>query len=247
MKIIKLEEIKNIIRSGSTIAIGGFTINRKPMALIKKISESQLENLSVFTLSGAIDIDLLLKKKKIKKIFAAYIGYEGLGISFLFRKSVENNEVEIEDLTEILYYLGLKAGAMGVPFIPTKSIVNSDIFKISSVCFEIKNPDSDDRLCAVKAINPDFCLIHAQKADAFGNIQINETDFCEKEMVQASKIRIFSVEEIVKKLKPSEITISNEFVDYVVISKNGALPTGCRGHYPPDIKEIMGFLEHGNQ
>jgi glutaconate CoA-transferase subunit A len=97
-------------------------------------------------------------------------------------------------------------------------------------------------LCGVKAINPDFCIIHAQKADKFGNISIEEPDFSEKEMAQASKVRIFSVEEI-SGLKPKEVTIPKEFVDYVVVTKKGAFPTGCKNYYSPDIKNILKYLD----
>jgi len=242
MKQIQLSDIDKIIKSNSTIAIGGFTINRKPIAIIKEIAKSNIKNLHIYTLAGALDIDLLVEKFKVKKISAAYVGYEGLGFSKIVRNAVESKNLIFEDLTEILYYLRLKAGAIGVPFIPTKSIINSDIFKINSACKKIKNPFGKENLCGVKAINPDFCIIHAQKADKLGNILIDEPDFSEKEMAQASKTRVFSVEEI-GKLKPHEITISNKFVDYVVIAKKGSYPTGCKNHYAPDIKNILKHIE----
>ncbi|MDD5699646.1 MAG: hypothetical protein PHH00_00425 [Candidatus Nanoarchaeia archaeon] len=242
MKIISLSQIKDIITSDSVIAIGGFTINRKPISIIKEIAESDAKNLTLYTLAGSLDIDLLAEKSKVKKIMAAYAGYEGLGISKIVRRAVESGQVIFEDLTEILYYSRLKAGAIGVPFIPTSSIIKSDIFHANPSCKKIKNPFTGSELCAVKAINPDFSIIHAQKADRFGNILIEEPDFCEKEMAQASKIRIFSVEKIVNRLKPSEITISNKFADYIIPIKKGAYPTGCYKNYLPDIKNILNYL-----
>jgi glutaconate CoA-transferase subunit A len=243
MKIIQLNQIKEIIKSNSIIAIGGFTINRKPISIIKEIAGSDAKNLSLYTLAGSLDIDLLVEKSKVAKIMAAYIGYEGLGISKIVRHAVESGDIIFEDLTEILYYLRLKAGAMGVPFISTSSIMNSDIFKINPACKKIKDPFTNEELCAVKSINPDFSIIHAQKADKFGNILIDEPDFCEREMAQASKIRIFSVEKIVRKLKSSEITISSQFVDYIVPAKRGAYPTGCYKNYSPDIKNILNYIQ----
>jgi len=242
MKYIDLSDIGKIIKSNSTIAIGGFTINRKPISIIKEIIRSDINNLNIFTLAGSLDVDLFIENSKTKKIYAAYIGYEGLGFSKTIRNSVESGKVIFEDLTEILYHLRLKAGAMGVPFIPTESIINSDIFKVNSSCKKVKSPFNKKILCGVEAINPDFCIIHAQKADKFGNILIDEPDFSEKEMAQASKIRIFSVEEI-SDLKPHEVTIPSEFVDYVVVSKKGAYPTGCKNYYSPDIKNILNYLD----
>ena len=242
MKYIDLSEINKIIKSNSTIAVGGFTINRKPIAIIKEIAKSDINNLNLFTLAGSLDVDLLVEKLKIKKISAAYVGYEGIGLSKITRKAVESGKVAFEDLTEILYYLRLKAGAIGVPFIPTESIINSDIFKINSACKKIKDPFSKKILCAVKAINPDFCIIHAQKADKFGNILIDEPDFSEREMAQASKTRIFSVEEI-SELKSCEITIPKDFVDYIIVIKKGAYPTGCKNYYEPSVKNILKYLD----
>ncbi len=243
MKIIKLEQIRDIIKSGSIISIGGFTINRKPIAIIKEIAKNEIKDLTLYTLAGSLDIDLLVERLKVKKIIAAYVGYEGLGTSKTTRKAIESGAIAFEDLTEILYYLRLKAGAIGVPFIPTKAIINSDIFKINSACKKIKDPSTGEILCAVAAINPDFSIIHAQKADRYGNILIDEPDFCEKEMAQASKTRIFSVEKIVRKIKSSEITIPHQFVDYIIPLKRGAYPTGCKGNYKPDIKEMLNYLD----
>lgn len=242
MKYVNLSEIDKIIKSNSTIAIGGFTINRKPIAIIKEIAKSDINNLNLFTLAGSLDVDLLVEKSKVKKISAAYVGYEGIGFSKITRKAVESGNVAFEDLTEILYYLRLKAGAIGTPFIPTESIINSDIFKINSACKKIKDPFTKKVLCAVKGIKPDVCIIHAQKADKFGNILIDESDFSEREMAQASKIRIFSVEEI-GELKPNQITIHKDFVDYIVVVKNGAYPTGCKNYYSPDIKKILEHID----
>ena len=242
MKIIQLNQIKDIITSNSTIAIGGFTINRKPISIIKEIAESDTNNLSLYTLAGSLDIDLLVEKSKVKKVMAAYVGYEGLGISKIVRHAVESGGIIFEDLTEILYYLRLRGGAAGVPFIPTSSIIKSDIFKINPACKKIKDPFTKEELCAVQSINPDFSIIHAQKADRDGNILIDEPDFCEKEMAQASKIRIFSVEKIVRKLKPREITIPSQFVDYIIPVKKGAYPTRCYKNYSPDIKYILNHL-----
>jgi|TARA_Y100000310_G_scaffold167546_2_gene167384 glutaconate CoA-transferase subunit A len=246
MKQIQLTDIDKVIKSDSIIAIGGFTINRKPISIIKEIAKSNIEKIHIYTLAGALDVDLLVEKLKVKKISAAYVGYEGLGFSKIVRKAVECKDLIFEDLTEILYYLRLKAGAIGVPFIPTESIINSDIFKINSACKKIKDPFTKKVLCGVKAINPDFCIIHAQKADKFGNILINEPNFSEKEMAQASKIRIFSVEEI-GELEPNEITISSKFVDYIIVAKKGAYPSGCKDHYAPNIKEILKHIEKNDE
>jgi len=238
MKYINLSDIRRIIKSNSTIAIGGFTINRKPISIIKEIVKSNINNLNLYVLAGSLDIDLLIESSKVKKVSAAYVGYEGLGFSKTIRDYVESGKVIFEDLTEILYHLRLKAGAMGVPFIPTESIISSDIFKINPACKKIKNPFDKKIFCGVKAINPDFCIIHAQKADKFGNILIDEPNFSEKEMAQASKISIFSVEKI-GKIKPHEVTIPSEFVNYIIINKKGAYPTGCKNYYSPDIKNIL--------
>ncbi|MBI3623774.1 hypothetical protein HY212_06885 [Candidatus Pacearchaeota archaeon] len=242
MEIIELCKIKDIIKSGSLIAIGGFTINRKPMSVIKEICKSQISKLHLYFLAGSIDADMLIKESKVSKISAAYVGYEGLGLSHITRKAVESGEVLFEDLTEILYYYSLKVGAEKLPYLMTDSIKNTDIMNVNSGCERIINGENDVR-CKINAINPDYCIIHAQKADKEGNIMISEPDFCEKEMARASKITIFSVEKI-GKIEPEEITIPKKHVNYIVVSKRGALPTGCKDHYLPDIKQIVGNLEN---
>lgn len=243
MEVIKKEKIKDILKSNSVVAIGGFTLNRKPIEIVNEICKSNLNNFHIYTLGGSMDVDLLLKKNKIKKISAAYVGYEGLGISKLLRENVEKQKVEFEDMTEIIYYFRLKAGAKKIPFLTTESVVNSDILKINSACEEVIEKNSGKKLCKISSINPDFCIIHAQKADREGNIVIEEPDFSEKEMARASKVRIFSVEKICE-INPKEITIPKEFVDYVIVCENGAYPTACKNNYSMDVKKIMEYLEN---
>lgn len=241
MEIIELSKIKDVIKSDSLIAIGGFTINRKPISVIKEICNSQISNLHLYFLAGSIDVDMLIEKSKVSKISAAYVGYEGLGLSQITRRAVESGEVLFEDLTEILYYYGLKAGAERFPYLITDAIKNTDIMSVNSACDRII--EEEGVRCKINAINPEYCIIHAQKADKEGNIMISEPDFCEREMAQASKVTIFSVEEI-GQIGPKDITIPKEHVNYIVVSKGGAHPTGCKDHYLPDIKEIVGNLQN---
>lgn len=236
-----MSEVGKVIKNGSTIAVGGFTINRKPLALIKELEKSDAGDLSLFLLGGSIDVDTLIRRGRIKKISAAYVGYEGIGFSNTLRTMVENKTLFFEDLTEIIYYYRLKAGALGIPFLDTESVINSDILKINSACEKILDEEGLPKT-RIRKINPDICLIHAQRSDMLGNILIDEPDFCEKEMARASKITIVSVEEM-GVINKNEITIPFEDVDYLVVCKKGAWPTGCRGYYPPNIKELKRFME----
>ncbi len=244
MKFIELGEVKNIVKPNSTIAIGGFTINRKPLSIIKEIIKNKkIKDLNLFLLAGSIDVDLMVRESKVSKISAAYVGYEGLGLSKITRKAIESKKILFEDLTEIIYYFGLKAGAENKPFLLTESVINSDILKINSYCQKIFLDGK--KFCKIEKINPDFSFIHAQKVDAQGNILLEEPDFCEKEMAKASKTTIFSVEEVGTICK-EHITIPKEDVDYVVVCKKGAYPTGCKNFYGPNIKEILKFIGNEN-
>ncbi len=241
MKFIELSKIKGIIKSGSTIAVGGFTINRKPIAAIKQIADSDADNLSIFTLAGSLDVDLLLKSNKLKKIMAAYVGYEGLGLSHFVRKNVESGNVEFEDLTEILYYYRLKAAAENKDSLITEAITYTDIVKINSACEVISDIKTGTSVTQIKALHPDICLIHAHKVDSKGNVYIADADFSEKEMAKASKITVVTVEE---QDEIPEITISAEDIDYIVVLPGSAKPTECMPNYAADIPKIMELMKN---
>ena len=91
------------------------------------------------------------------------------GSCYNFRRSVENGAIEVEDHSNLTLVMALRAAAMGVSFMPTRTALGSDLFKSNSNLKTVTCPFSGETMTAVAAIAPDVTVIHTQRADRYGN------------------------------------------------------------------------------
>lgn len=135
---------------------------------------------------------------------------------------------------------------MGIPFMPVRGILGSDYFQVQPHFKNITCPFSGRELVAVKAINPDFTVIHAFQADTQGNLLIERHSDVDLAL-QAAKVSIATVEEIVEPEDMVETAgrrrLSWLNVHYIVQAPGGARPTACPGYYQPDAVELKRYLE----
>ena len=139
---------------------------------------------------------------------------------------------------------------MGIPFIPVRGVFGTDLVNIgikNGNYKVVKDPFSGEEMLAVRAIEPDVALIHAQRADVYGNIQIWGGRFEDTWKMKSAKKVIVSVEEIVDpemmRLEPYKTTLPYPYVEAVVHSPNGAYPTSCYGLYNTDYDHIREYVQ----
>ncbi len=248
-KLMTLEEAISLIKDGDTVAIGGIGQNKVPMAAVMEIIRQKKKNLHIVGREKGIDFDLLIANGCVSKVSAAYVGLEEFGLAMHFRKSVENGEIEFLEHTCGSIINALRAGEMGIPFIPIKGVVGSDLFKVRKDFKLIKCPFTGETLVAVPAINPDVGIIHCQESDEFGNIRMYGSRFEDIIIAKASKKVIVTVEKIISneeiRKEPEKTTIPYFYVTAVVECPNGAKPTSLYGYYPVDREEMKKLIEQG--
>ena len=161
-----------------------------------------------------------------------------LGISKTLSDVLNREEIELEEWSHMGILNRFLAGSMGIPFIPTYTMIGSDLVKKLPVKY-INCPFTGDKLCLVPAINPDVAIIHVQRADEYGNAEILGMPIQDKEIALSAKKVIISAEEIVSndyiRDKPWRTLIPHFVVDAVVHAPFGAYPTECQGYYEADI------------
>lgn len=244
-KLVGLEEAIGIIKNGDSIGIGGASLVYKPMALIRAIIKREIKNLTVYTLMGDIDVDMLIGAGCIKSVCAGYVGFPMIGMAPNFRRAAENGEIEVKESSELSFCLGLRAAYMGIPFFPTRSLLGSDLLKIRRDYKVFDCPVTNQKLVAIPAIKPDVALIHGYQADPYGNVQAIERqimiDFITSIAKSANKT-IVSVEKIINHeevLQHPEKTILPHYeVDFIVEIPYGTHPSGFLPLYPPDITHL---------
>lgn len=135
---------------------------------------------------------------------------------------------------------------MGIPFMPVRGILGSDYLKVQPRFKVIRCPFTGNEIAVVQAINPDYTVIHASKADSKGNVLIQRQSDVDL-AVEASKVAIATVEEIVEEgeLFPDENSRLMSWINFHVIvhTPYGAHPTGCQGHYPVDSEHVKKYIK----
>jgi glutaconate CoA-transferase, subunit A len=236
------EAISRFVTDGDTIFIGGFG-NLYPYALAHEVLRQRKKDLILAKHSPELIGDQLIGAGCVKKLIFSWIGNPGVGSSHCFRRAVEQNvprQITIEEYTHASITAMLRAGATGIPFMATKTLIGSDLLKLeSSEKVRIMNcPFTGEKTVVVRALEPDVALIHAQRADEEGNIQAWGILSDIRDGAFASKKVVASVEEIVSsevsRRDPNRTILPNFKVDAVVKEPWGAHPSASQGFYDRD-------------
>ena len=165
------EAIRELVHDGDTIALEGFT-HLIPYAAGHEIIRQGRRDLTIVRLTPDLLYDQMIGMGCVRKMIFAWGGNPGVGMLHRFRDAIENgwpHALEIEELSHAALSVALTAGASGLPMGILRGFIGSDLPKYNKNIKFITCPFSGDKLAAVRAINPDVSIIHAQKADRKGN------------------------------------------------------------------------------
>ncbi|MCP3951433.1 MAG: CoA transferase subunit A [Desulfobacterales bacterium] len=259
--------IEAYVPNSAHITIGGFTINRNPMAAVYEIIRQRKKNLHLYAHSNGHGADELIGGGCIARLEIAYGGSGRFAPTCIrFRKAVEDGSLQVEDYSNYQMTLRFTAGAMGVPFLPTRSGLGTDIVNRwgfspgqrqedprlpDEKLVVMDNPFGDwtdtHKLVLVPAINPDVTIIHVQQADATGLARIQGLPFADVEQAKAARHLIVTCEELLEPGRLKEQPDSNQIppfcVDAVVHVPYGAYPTACYGCYDYDPVYLNHYKE----
>jgi glutaconate CoA-transferase, subunit A len=267
-KLMSLSEaVSRFVPHGAHLSIGGFTINRNPMAAVYEIIRQQKRHLHLYAHSNGQGVDELVGAGCLDRIEIAYAGSGRFAPTCIrFRKAVESGRLRVEDYSNFQMTLRFMAGAMGVPFLPTRSSLGSDIATRWGFSENVRRDDprlpdrklvilddpfggwaETERVVLVPAINPDVTIIHAQAADRQGTVRITGLPFADVEQAKAARHLIVSCETLVDddglRDAPEQNQIPFFCVDAVVHLPMGAWPTACYRYYDYDPTRLHHYRE----
>ncbi len=250
-KLMTLEEaINRFVPDGSSIAMGTAQEILIPFAAGHEIMRQRKRNLTLIGPISDILFDQLIGAGCVGRIRAAWVGNVITGSGYNFRRAVERSMVEMEDHSNLTIALALRAGAMGVPFMPARTALGSDLYKTNSSLKVITCPFTGDTLTAVAAINPDVTIIHLQRADEFGNAHCWGNLGNTREACLASRNIIITAEEILPKevinSDPNRVVTPGFRVSAVVHAPWGAHPSPTPGYYNRDHQGFIDYREHSD-
>ncbi len=235
------QAVSQFVKDGDNLGIGGFVNIRQPIAITHEIVRQGFKDLTLSWQSAGMAPDYLAGAMmvdsshfSIKRIELAYWGHEAFGLSPMFRYLAERGLVEFEDWSNYNMSARFKAGAMGLPFIPTRGPLAGDILNTSRTKV-IDCPFTNRPIALLPASNPNVGLIHVQAADKFGNCIIRGTDCTCAEIAMASAHTIVTCEQLVSHelvvSNPKDVKIPFPAVDAVIEVPFGSYPGACRRHH----------------
>lgn len=246
-KVIDLRTAATMVQDGHHVAIGGCLYSRTPMALLLEVLRRGRAGLTLSRSLMCYEGELFMVTNACERIVTSWFGL-GLpwGISKILRAFVETGRLEYEEWSHLSLGLRYKAAAMGVPFLPTISMLGSDLIKYNS-SYEIACPFTGEKLCAVPAYFPDVALIHVHKADRYGNAQIDGYAHMDPDIARAVHSVILTAEEIVPPeeiaLAPDRTILPHFVVDAVVEVPFGSYPHECYGLYDADFRHFDDYVQ----
>ena len=256
------EAVSQFVSNGDQVALGGFTVNRNPMALVREIIRQGKKDLHLVVHSQGQSLELLIGAGCVRRVELAYGGMGRFApTGYCFRRAACNGTIEVEDYSNYQMTLRFMAGAMGLPFAATTSGLETDIVRKSGFPQEIRgqgkiprhklkvipNPldEESGNVVILPPLRPDVSLIHAQYVGEDGTVRIKGLTFTDIEQSKAAEKVIVSCEEIlpvdVIRADPDQNSLPHFLVDAIIQMPYGAHPTACHRFYDYDPAHLNLF------
>jgi glutaconate CoA-transferase subunit A len=243
---VSLADAIDVVHDGDHVAIGGCLYSRTPWASLLEILRAGRTGLTLSRSLMCYEAELFLVRGAASTLVTSWVGI-GLpwGIPKVFRRFVEDGRGRYDEWSHLSLGLRYLAASMGVPFLPTRSLLGSDLLK-STGAKEMDDPFTGERVALVPALVPDVALIHAHRADPVGNAQIDGPPYMDREIARAARRVILTTEEIVSTeaitLTADHTAIPHFLVDAVVEVPFGSFPHECYGLYEASFDHFNEYV-----
>jgi glutaconate CoA-transferase subunit A len=238
-EIVSLREaVGELLHDGDSVAMEGFT-HLIPFAAGHEIIRQRRRRLELIRMTPDLIYDQLIGMGCARKLTFSWGGNPGVGSLHRLRDAVENGwpePLEIEEHSHAGMANRYVAGASNLPFAVLRGYVGTELVERTDTLAPIECPFTGERLTAVPALRPDVGVVHAQRADREGNVQLWGIIGVQKEIVLASARSLVTVEEVVDELdeRPGAIVLPAWAVSVVAEAPRGAHPSYAHDYYDRD-------------
>jgi glutaconate CoA-transferase, subunit A len=247
------DAVGRLIHDEDYLAIGGFGSDRIPTAVVHEILRQRKQNLRFAGHTATHDFQILCagnrtgRGKTLAAVDVAYVvGLEARGLSPHARRVLESGEVTCTEWTNYTLAVRLKAAAMGLPFLPARSMLGTDTFA-RSAARAFACPFTGQTLVALPALSPDVAAIHVHQADRFGNCRIRGTTVADLDLARAAKRVVITCERLIRndeiRRDPTQTVIPFFCVDAVCEVPFGSYPGNMPYEYFSDEEHLRAWLE----
>ena len=241
------EAVSRFIHQGDYMASGGFGGVRIATAVLHEIVRQGIRHLGLSGHTATHDFQILAAGRCFDRCDIAYVvGLELRGLSPNSRRYLESGQVKMTEWSNATLGWRYKAAAMGVPFLPARSLLGTDVFKYSAAR-EVTCPFTGQTLLAVPALYPDVGILHVHRADVYGNAQVDGISIADYDVARACKHLIITTERLVStdeiRQQPSSTLAPYWLVDAVCHVPYGSYPGNMPYEYYSDEDHLAEWLE----
>jgi glutaconate CoA-transferase subunit A len=251
-KVSTLSDAVASISSGMHLALSGFAITRCTMAFSREIIRQGIKNLTISQCVGAMDADMLVGAGAVDRLIYGGGSLDRFGRLNCVNRAIEGRSLVAEEYSSLSVVFRYLAGALGIPFIPIRSLRGSDLMAqliehANSSVANVIDPFSGEDWPVLRPLRPDVAVIQVQMADKEGNACILGPRWDNNEQVRASKRTIVIAEQVVSCeticQNPDRTAIPGLFVSHVIELPYSAHPTSVYKAYDYDANNIQSYVE----
>lgn len=246
-KLVSLTEAAAQVKSGTTLALGGMTLYRRPVAFVYELLRraDRPTDLTLLCFTAGYESDLLVGAGLVRSVRSCYFGLEIFGLAPMFSAAGDAGTLDIIEESEASLAFGLRARMNGVGYLPSTAWIGTDMLRLRPDVKTVTDPYSGETLTAFPALPCDVAVIHALVADRTGNVRLNTNYGVDQELAVAADTVIVTAEEIVDRLDEA-VTIAGPVISAVVHAPHGAWPTSCYPLYPVGGSELLHYIDACN-
>ncbi|MBC7814806.1 MAG: CoA-transferase, partial [Burkholderiales bacterium] len=209
----------------------------------KAIIAQGRKNLDYVTWGGGLPLEMLLAADAVRKMIFCFSSLDIFGLSPLFRKALEEQSVEVEEWTALAMIQGFHAAEQLLPSMPFQLPIGSEMVERSGFAPIYPDPVNGQMVGAARPLLLDVFLLHAQRADEAGNVEIQGARGLDKSAIGAARKVLVTVEEIVPRgtfqRDRRGLVIGHTFISAIAHAPRGAYPASCIPYYIADYRALL--------
>jgi glutaconate CoA-transferase subunit A len=248
-RCVSVEDLAGMVRDGERLGVGGLHFVRLPLAALRAVIAAGRRDLHFVSWGGGLGLEMMLAAGAVRRLSFCFCSLDIFGLAPLFRQALEQGTIEVEEWPALAMIQGFHAAQQGLPSMPFQPPVGSDILRRGDVAIEVADPLSGKPVALARPLPMDTFLLHAQRADEDGNLEVQGARGLDMSMAWASRRILATVEEIVprgalRRGPGGAAIIPHNFVTAIALAPGGAYPASCLPYYVTDYSALLKATQH---
>lgn len=245
-EIVSIDDLARSVPDGVRLGIGGVHLSRLPIALIRRVLAAGKKDFTFTSWGGGLPLELFLEAGAVRRLIFCFSSLDIFGLAPRFREALERQQIEVEEWSALAMIQGLHAAHFRLPAMPFQLPAGSDLMQHGDFWKAIPSAFTGQLVGQARRLDLDVLLLHAQRADRAGNVEIQGARGLDLSLLGAAQKVLVTAEEIVETGilgdAPRSFVLPREFVTAVAHQPWGAWPTSCLPYYATDYRELLRYV-----